>query len=169
MSPAVMTVHRIVIPGWHPARLNQWDGRHWSVRSRLKKADRELVGVYAKLARIPLAMGKRRVSLRITLGPRQRAGDPDAFWKSTLDALVHAGLLVDDNRQNVELGRVDFDRGPARATAIALEDIAGVIVQTPRRRSDDRRPDSSNGAAPDDSGFFIPLFPSFSLPTPGMT
>jgi hypothetical protein len=121
--------HVLTIDGWHPARLNQWDGHHWRVRSRLKKKDRELVSLYAYLAGIPRATGRRRVSLRLTLAPRQRAGDPDAYWKSTLDALVHAGLLVDDNRQSVELGEVTFERGSIRRTAIVLEDVASL----PRR------------------------------------
>jgi hypothetical protein len=40
----------------------------------------------------------------------QRAPDPDAFFKSLWDALVHAGMLVDDNRQHVELAPVTFSR-----------------------------------------------------------
>jgi hypothetical protein len=48
---------------------------------------------------------------------------PDSYWKSLLDALVHAGLLVDDNRQHVQLGEVEFERGTARATTITLEDL----------------------------------------------
>ena len=115
--------HVLVIDRWHPATLNQWDGKHWRARHRLKKADRELVTLLARSASIPLAKGKRRVSLRLTLAPRQRAADPDAFWKSVLDALVHAGLLLDDNRQHVELGPVTFDRGPWRRTRIVLDDL----------------------------------------------
>ena len=118
--------HVLTIDGGHPARLNQWDGRHWSVRARLKRRDRETVGLYARLAAIPPAAGRRRVSLRLTLAPRQRAGDPDSYWKSLLDALVHAGLLVDDNRQSVELGEVTFERGSIRRTAIVLEDVASL-------------------------------------------
>jgi hypothetical protein len=98
--------HALTIDRWHPARLDQWDGRHWSVRARLKRVDRQIVGLYARTAGIPPATGKRRVSLMLTLGPRQRGGDPDAYWKSILDALVHDGLLLDDSRQRVELGAV---------------------------------------------------------------
>jgi hypothetical protein len=122
----------LAIDNWHPARLNQWDGRHWSVRARLKRRDRETVGLYARLAAVPPAAGKRRVSLRLTLAPRQRAGDPDAYWKSTLDALMHAGLLCEDNRQAVELGEVTFERGPARRTSIVLEDVGAELVERGR-------------------------------------
>ena len=63
------------------------------------------------------------MSLEITLAPRQRAGDPDAYWKSLLDALVRARLLVDDRRQYVELGAVTFARGKAKRTVVTLEDL----------------------------------------------
>ncbi|HKI30283.1 MAG TPA: hypothetical protein VKA46_00225 [Gemmataceae bacterium] len=118
-----MATHVLTIPDWHPARLNQLLTQHWRPRYRLKRADAALVATYAHLTGIPPATGRRRVLLRITLGPRQRAGDPDAYWKSLLDALKAARLLVDDNRQGVELGPVTFDRGPARATAITLENL----------------------------------------------
>lgn len=118
-----MTVHRLEIPHWHPTRLNDLVNCHWSKRAKLKKSDREWVGAYALLKRIPPAKGKRRISLVLTLDPGQRAGDPDAFWKSLLDALVHCKLLVDDNRQGVELGTVKFKRGQAQETEITLEDL----------------------------------------------
>jgi hypothetical protein len=119
-----MNTYTLTIDNWHPARLNLWDGRHWKVRARHKRADREIVGLYARLAGIPPATGKRRVSLRLTLGPRQRGADPDAYFKSVLDALVHAGLLVDDDRHGVELGDVVFQRGKIKGTEIVLEDVA---------------------------------------------
>lgn len=115
--------YTLKIGNWHPARLNQWDGCHWSKRAKLKRVDRDIVALNAHAFGIPKATGKRRVSLTLTLAPRQRAGDPDAYWKSLLDALVHAGLLVDDNRQHVEIGGVAFQRGPLRITEITLEDV----------------------------------------------
>src|SRR5579862_9569380 len=75
---------KIVVPNWHPARLNQWDGRHWSVRAKLKKEDRTLVTIYARHYEIPTADRRRRVSLHIVMAKGQRRCDPDAFWKSTL-------------------------------------------------------------------------------------
>ena len=99
-----MATYRLVIEGWHPARLNQLLAGHWSRCHRLKRADRQLVGLESKLQGIPPATGKRRVSLTLVLGPRQRAGDPDSYFKSLLDALTHAGMILDDNRQSVELG-----------------------------------------------------------------
>jgi hypothetical protein len=115
--------HVLTIRNWHPARLNQWDGRHWSVRHRLKRADREMVGICARLAGIPPATVRRRVSLVLTMAPRQRRPDPDCWWKSTLDALTACGLLVDDSPKWCELGRVSYERGAGRRTVVLLEDL----------------------------------------------
>jgi Holliday junction resolvase RusA-like endonuclease len=119
-----MSVYTIVIPGWHPYRLNQTEGRHWSVKARLKRADREMIGMYARLGvGVPQATGKRRIGLTVTLAPKQRSPDPDAFWKGLLDSLVACRLLVDDNPKWVEILPVRYERGSAMATTIAIEDV----------------------------------------------
>lgn len=114
----------VEIPKWHPARLNAIVG-HWGKRSRLKKADRELVWAYTR--NIAPAAGKRRVSLIIVLAGRQKVCDPDAYWKSLLDALVQARMLVDDSPEWVELGPVEFmwarDTTYSQGTIILLDDI----------------------------------------------
>lgn len=115
----------ICIPRWHPTPLNKLM-RHWRAAARLKKIDREMVFIYAFRREGPHATpakGKRRVSLTIILGPKQRAADPDAYQKSLGDALVHAGLLTDDNRQGVEWAPTEFRRGPEFGTEITLADL----------------------------------------------
>jgi hypothetical protein len=117
-----MTCYTINIPRWHPAPLNKLMKGHWSNGHRLKKVDRAMVAAYA--SNIPKAAGKRLVSLHIILGKGQRAADPDSQFKSLCDALIHAKLLVDDNRQHVELAPVTFSRDPkAWGTRITLEDL----------------------------------------------
>lgn len=71
-----MSVHKLHIEGFQPARLNQLMAGHWARSFTLKKGDRQLIALAARLQDIPLATGRRRVSLVLTLGPRQRAGDP---------------------------------------------------------------------------------------------
>ena len=119
-----MPVYSLTIPNWIPARLNQMKG-HWSRGAALKKIDREMIAGYALQARdrIPQATSKRRVSLTITLANGERAGDPDAYFKSVNDALVHAGLLKNDSHLWVVLGDVVFERGAERATTIILQDL----------------------------------------------
>lgn len=115
--------HTLTIAGWQPTRLNVLIHSHWRAAQKLKDFDTSVIMVEARSQRIPKAEGRRRVSLLITLAPRQRAGDVDAFWKSTLDALKRAGLIIDDNRQWCELAPVEFARGGAKATTITLEDL----------------------------------------------
>jgi hypothetical protein len=115
--------HTIHVPAWHPARLNELLAGHWARRNRLKRHDGEVLALFSRLSGIPKATGKRRVSLVLTLAPRQRAGDPDGHWKSVLDALVAAGMLVNDSHVWCELGPVTFERGKGKATTIILEDL----------------------------------------------
>jgi hypothetical protein len=90
----------------------------------LKKHDREMVCAYAWQAKIPPATGKRRVSLHVTHGKGMREFDDDAPWKSLLDAMPHAKLIVDDSCKYVEHGPVTFSPDPkAWGTAIRLEDL----------------------------------------------
>lgn len=111
------------IDRWHPTRLNVLLAACWQVRARKKRFDADIVKAMFLGAETPRAKGKRRVSLEIVLGPRQRGADPDAYWKSVLDALVQCGALRDDSRIWCELGEVRFDRGKNWGTTIVLEDI----------------------------------------------
>ena len=103
------------------ARLNQLLG-DWRSAARLKKRDRAIVALACHEAGVLPAEGRRHVSLCVTLGPRQRAADPDAYFKSLLDALTSCGALRDDSRQWVELGAVTFERGPAASMTVTIED-----------------------------------------------
>lgn len=112
--------HVIHIPQWRPATLNQLMG-HWSKTHKLKKSDRQIIAHYCKDT--PKATGKRRVSLHISLKGRQQKADPDAYWKSLLDALVACGQLINDNDANVELGTVTYDREVQAGTVITLTEV----------------------------------------------
>ena len=113
----------ITIPDFIPARVNDLYSGHWTKRRALKKNDAEIIGGYALKAGVPKATGKRRVSLTITLTPKMRGHDPDAFFKSVLDSLVHCCVLAEDNSRACELGPVTFERGKRKQTVITVEDI----------------------------------------------
>lgn len=118
-----MPTHTLTVPHWHPTPLNVLlHGKKWAGVAR-KKKDRETIAAYSLLARVPRAAGKRRVTITIVLGPRQRGGDVDAYQKSSLDALKHAGMLVDDSRHWCEIMPLKWLRAAERATVIELEDI----------------------------------------------
>jgi hypothetical protein len=112
----------LTVLGWTPAPLNQLDRNRWT-RSKLKSHDRKVVGCAQHLVGIPPAEGRRSVSLQLVIPPGERRCDPDAYWKSTLDALVHAKLLVNDSPKWVKHGAVGYARDHTRATRIILHDI----------------------------------------------
>jgi hypothetical protein len=122
MKTATKGLYSEAIPNYQPTPLNKLLSCHWAKRGRLKRSDYQIIGHY--LGHIPKATGKRRVTVTITLAPRQRAGDPDSYLKVLGDALVNAEILLDDNRQWVEWAPVEFVRGPGSQTRITLEDIA---------------------------------------------
>jgi Holliday junction resolvase RusA-like endonuclease len=116
-------IYKLRIDRWQPALLNDLMG-HWAKAHRLKAIDRKMVAGYCRINRIPLANGRREVRLTVTLAPSQRnAPDPDAFWKSTLDALVHADMLIDDCQEYCRMGGVTFEKGSDKSTLIELEEI----------------------------------------------
>jgi hypothetical protein len=127
----------LVVPKWRPPLCNSWRGRHWSVAHRLRKQATQLLGAYALERHVPRAAGRRRVSVEIVLAPRQGQPDRDAFDKLLLDALVGAGLLLDDGERGLA-GRVEvaFRRGDASTwgMTIVLEDDPDTPVRSLRRR-----------------------------------
>lgn len=113
--------HTLTIPGWRPRTVNELLG-NWRRASRLKKADREIIGVAAHQAGIPKAAGRRKVTVTVTVRPQGGIPDGDNLWKSLLDALVHAGMLRDDSQAWCQLGEMGVDRGEPK-TVIVLEDV----------------------------------------------
>lgn len=112
------------IPKWRPTPLNQLMEGHWSNGARKKKADRWVVLTYVKKEKLKPAFCKRRLYVEIVLGPRQKKADPDAYFKSLCDALVHAKMLTDDNDAGVELAPVQYSRDAQNwGTLIVLEDM----------------------------------------------
>lgn len=118
---SIRTVHTFTIPGYLPPRLNVFLRMHWAKRSRAQKEADAMVKVYSRNAwLVPLALGKRRVSLAFHGG----RADPDARLKVVLDALVHARLLIDDSEQWCEIGDVrNAGRRGDKATVVTLEDL----------------------------------------------
>jgi Holliday junction resolvase RusA-like endonuclease len=117
----ILKKHYLRLEGFTPTSLNKLVG-HWARRARLKRGDRQRVQAAAIDQQVPWAAGKRRVSLIVTLGKGQKRMDPDNVFKSILDALTAASLIVDDSGQWVELGPVEWKRGE-RQTVIVLEDV----------------------------------------------
>lgn len=103
-----MTEYSIFIPKWRHASLNQLMSCHWREKARLKKRDKNIVHYYTR--KIPKATGKRRIDIHTVLRKHAHERDVDGEYKSILDALVHAGMLIDDNRAGVEIGEATYSR-----------------------------------------------------------
>ena len=110
------------IPGWHPTPLNELMGSH-AKAGRLKAKDREIVSRAVLGYGVAKATAKRRVSLMVVYPPGQRMHDPDAFYKSALDALVATGALHNDSRKWVEWDRPELARGEVLRTFITIQDV----------------------------------------------
>lgn len=122
-----MNSFRISIQDWHPATLNELLKNRWEA-AKLKKRDKGYIVAHS--LKVPKATCKRQVILTIFLGHKQRGADPDAYWKSLCDALVHARLLVDDSAKWCELSSVRYDRHPDRQKETVIELID---IETPKR------------------------------------
>jgi Holliday junction resolvase RusA-like endonuclease len=114
--------HRIRIEGWRPASVNELTGGHWAKAAKRKRSDARMVDSYARLAGVPSATGRRRISLVVTQ-TTGRPLDPDNLFKSLLDACTKAGLLIDDSQRHCETGTVELRRGKAVETTIIIEEI----------------------------------------------
>src|SRR5580765_4565260 len=102
--------YTFTIPGYSPPRPNELFRQRLRGRMVMERTAKELVWAYGRW--IPEATGKRRVSMMITLGPRQRVPDADADpWKVILDALANWKMILGDRRDQVELVPVVYDRG----------------------------------------------------------
>jgi hypothetical protein len=113
--------YTITIPDHTPLALNRLLRIHPRRRGKVLRGEANLVAAYAYLTGVPRATGRRRVALQVTM---PGCGiDPDAAWKSLLDALVTCGLLRDDSAAWCELGPVAITRGAYRKTIIILEDM----------------------------------------------
>ena len=114
----------IQLDRYQPTTLNRLVNSHHMEAARLKKIDTETILGACLEQGVTRATTKRRVTLVIVLGKGQRGPDKDCWWKSTLDALVNAGALVNDSPRWVETaGEPQYLRAEMKATRIILEDM----------------------------------------------
>ena len=112
----------VEIPGWCPPSINRYYHGHWAERARTKKRAIETVALACRLADLPLAATRRRLSIRLTLPKGRRAPDEDNIGKGLRDGLTAYGAIVDDAPEWCETGAYEIDRGPLKTT-MTLEDV----------------------------------------------
>jgi hypothetical protein len=119
-------IYTITIDNWLPPTINRLMRMHFARRGKLLSEAATFVACYARLAEppVPPAWCRRRVTLTLSApgGDGPKVGDPDARLKVALDALVRAGMLVDDSDEWCELMPRVRLRGEVR-TVITLEDL----------------------------------------------
>lgn len=118
-----MAIWTMEIPGWHPAPLNKLLGSHWGAAARMKSKDKQIIANAVMAYQVPPAFGKRRVSLTIVYPKGKRKHDPDAFFKSLNDALVHSKALFADTSNYIELGSIKYAKGDELTSYVTLEDV----------------------------------------------
>ncbi len=126
-----MPTYTIIIPDFTPCLLNKLLGSNRFKAARLKRDDAQMIGFYALKANVPRATGKRRVEIEVTVAGPGRTIDPDGVLKSLLDALVTAGMLVDDSSKWCEWETPIILRGTARETKLILEDLPATEETAP--------------------------------------
>lgn len=121
-----MAKWKIEIPGWHPTTLNKLMNVHWAVRGRMKAQDASIIKRYAEESDVPPADKIRVVTLTYIIKEKSRAKFPDEdnIWKSPLDALKHAKMIVDDSPDWLKKNPVVYLRAKEKGTIIELEDVA---------------------------------------------
>jgi hypothetical protein len=110
----------IQIGNWRPTLVNELLC-HPHKAARLKRSDADLIAGACLQTGVPKAIGPRRVRLTIAQ-PGGRRPDPDGVWKSLLDGLVQARMLIDDSAQHCTCVPPVFRKGP-KETIVELEDI----------------------------------------------
>ena len=108
--------------GYHPPTINELLG-DWRRSGRLKKKCVNVMWASCLEQKLVKATCKRMVSIIITTAKRGRRCDPDAYYKSTLDALVKCNMLVDDSSQWCEHMQTMITTGDKNLTTIILTDI----------------------------------------------
>ena len=116
------------IPGWLPASTNTLLRKHWARRNAALKADAYTVLLWSRQAGTVPAAGSRRVSLTLRLAPQHRKRDPDNLFKSTLDALVRAKLLLDDAPHHCQLGAVTQEKAGDGPWGTLIVNVTGSFV-----------------------------------------
>lgn len=119
------SVHVLWLPSWTPWSLNKLLG-HWAERMRRKKRDKEIIQNAVVLHGTPQATRKRKVEVLVVLAKGRKRRDGDNLHKSLLDALVHAGALVNDSNDWCVAERPTYARVVADAvpgTMIVLTDL----------------------------------------------
>ena len=100
---------------------NWFSRHHWSYR-RKEKADLAMI---LRAQRVPGATGKRVVNVTFVFTDNRRRDRTNYAGKNLEDAMVRAGLLVDDSPEWFEWGTIEFEKGPKPMVHLEFVDVDG--------------------------------------------
>ncbi len=110
-----------------PASMNARERSSFWARKKELDEITQVVDVLSRVAKIPVATSRRRVTITIHKSKRSRVRDDpanrDSRAKAPLDALVRLGLLVDDSEKWLDWGGVvEGEKRVEKETVIEIED-----------------------------------------------
>ena len=122
---------RIEVPQLPPASASPNSRAHWRTKAMFATQYQSDVHLMVLdtfgVGNVPIAEGKRRLDLTFIFRYPNRRDEDNlrARFKSGLDALVKARLLVDDDPMFLETGTITIlvDKARAPMTIIELEDV----------------------------------------------
>ncbi len=118
------------IPGWTPPSLNTILGKHWSIRTRIKRACEDMVAIYVRdVPKVTEAyQPRRRLLVTVRWVRKGKLPDPDNLLKVLLDSVKKCGRIVDDSVEFLECPMpvvVRCEKGQLPSTTLIFSDIEG--------------------------------------------
>lgn len=118
----------IEIPGKQHPSLNTWVGWHWAKKSRIKKEWESEIGWLCKKFNNPM-LENALIEITYYFDTRHKRDKDNYTPKFIMDGLTKAGIIVDDNTDNIFLNwKLKYDKENPR-TEIKIredkDDIAG--------------------------------------------
>lgn len=117
-----------MIPGWTPPSLNTILGKHFAIRTRIKRACDDMVAVY--LRDVPKVTEtyrpKRRLLITVRWTRKGNLPDPDNLNKILLDSVKKCGRIVDDSIAWLDCPTpvvVRCEKGMPHSTTLEFEDL----------------------------------------------
>jgi Holliday junction resolvase RusA-like endonuclease len=112
---------KIIIPGKQHPSLNAWTGWHWAKKNRVKKSwENEIMWLCKKFGDPELENAD--VQIIYYFDNRHRRDKDNYTPKFILDGLTKAGIIADDNTDNIFLNwKIKYDKEDPR-TEILIEE-----------------------------------------------
>ncbi len=117
-----------VIPNWTPPSLNTILAKHWSIRTKIKRACEDMVAIY--LRDVPKVTEtyrpRRRLLITVRWTRKGKLPDPDNLNKILLDSVKKCARIVDDSGEFLDCPTpevVRCEKGELPSTILVFTDL----------------------------------------------